>query len=68
MTTEQMLNKISANSDFSDCILLVGSFASRKYNLACVGDQVWGYDASGDEIDTTRSQMISDYNGCAWAF
>jgi len=29
---------------------------------------VWGYDASGDEIDTTRSEMMSDYEGCAWIF
>lgn len=67
MTTEKMLEKISSNDDFSHCILLVGSFATRKYNLACEGDQVWGYDASGDEIDTTRSKMISDYVGCSWA-
>ena len=68
MTTEKMLEKIEVKNDFSDCVLLVGSFASLKFNLACVGDQVWGTGPRGDEIDTTRSEMMSDYEGCAWIF
>lgn len=66
MTTEKMLEKIEAKNDFSDCVLLVGSFASLKFNLACLGDEVWGTGPRGDIIETTRAQMVSDYDGCAW--
>jgi len=66
MTTEQMIQKIEGLDDLSDCVILIGSFATRKYNLICIGDEILGTDPNGNHIETTKSQFVSEYEGFYW--
>ena len=67
MTTEQMIQKIEGLDDLSDCVILIGSFATRTYNLMCIGNEILGMDPDGLYFEKTKSQFVSEYEGFYWS-
>lgn len=66
MSTLELIKKIEHFEDTSECLMLIGSFATRKYNLICIGDDLLGIDPNGNNIETTKSQFVSEYEGFSW--
>jgi len=67
MTTLELIKKIESLEDSSDCVMLIGSFATRTYNLMCIGNEILGMDPDGLYFEKTKSQFVSEYEGFYWS-